>query len=377
MKGGERTAPAYDVRVERLGLLLEPNGRADAAEGALNPAFVLARNGERLLYPRLVSAGNVSRIGRFRFVGERELLDDGYALEPRVPYELREADGWGCEDPRVTYIAALDAYVMAYTAYGPSGARIALAISYAGLTFQRLGLVDFSSCGLPDHDDKDAAFFPEPVLSPSGRLCLAFYHRPMLHLSAVDGVAAIPIIEGLPFDRREAIRIAYVELEAAVSDHRALLHVTESALVLAPNAHWGSIKVGAGTPPIRLPEGWLSVFHGVDFRGIEGRERRHLDTDSEYQGVDTRGTEVERPRFSYSAGLLLHDIERPDRVIYRSPEPFLVAQEPYERTGIVNNVVFPTGIEPRPDLGDRVFDLYYGAADYAIAVARVSLSLVG
>jgi len=47
---------------------------------------------------------------------------------------------------------------------------------------------------------------------------------------------------------------------------------------------------------------------------------------------------------------------------------------PQERRGIVANVVFPTGIDRRDDLGspDR-FDVYYGMADNRIGVARLDL----
>ena len=47
---------------------------------------------------------------------------------------------------------------------------------------------------------------------------------------------------------------------------------------------------------------------------------------------------------------------------------------PQERSGTVANVVFPTGIDRRDDLGlpDR-FDVYYGMADNRIGVARLDL----
>jgi predicted GH43/DUF377 family glycosyl hydrolase len=47
---------------------------------------------------------------------------------------------------------------------------------------------------------------------------------------------------------------------------------------------------------------------------------------------------------------------------------------PQERSGTVANVVFPTGIDRRDDLGlpDR-FDIYYGMADSRIGVARLDL----
>ena len=50
------------------------------------------------------------------------------------------------------------------------------------------------------------------------------------------------------------------------------------------------------------------------------------------------------------------------------------AELPQERQGIVANVVFPTGIDRRDDLGspDR-FDVYYGMADNRIGVARLDV----
>ena len=68
-------------------------------------------------------------------------------------------------------------------------------------------------------------------------------------------------------------------------------------------------------------------------------------------------------------------LQRASQVIrYRSPEPVLTPLLPEERHGIIANVVFPTGIDRRDDLGspDR-FDVYYGMADYRIGVARLDL----
>ena len=55
--------------------------------------------------------------------------------------------------------------------------------------------------------------------------------------------------------------------------------------------------------------------------------------------------------------LVGHDLERPDRIVYRSPKPVCSPTTQRERVGIVDNVVFPTGLDPRPDLGERVFDV--------------------
>ncbi|MHB8145650.1 MAG: glycoside hydrolase family 130 protein [Vulcanimicrobiaceae bacterium] len=343
-----------DLSIERRGLVLSPDGDPSEREGVLNPASARTRDGALMLYPRAVAQGNISRVSRVLVVPKAEGFEvarDGFALEPHAEYEIRPQPGYGCEDPRVTFVPAIDRYVMAYTAFGLAGPRIALALSEDAITWERLGLMRFERPGLPTGDDKDAAFFPEPVLSPSGERCLAFYHRPMLHLSAVDGRAAIPIIERLPYQDRESIRIGYVPLEPVLSDMHALLDVSESVLALSPNDEWGSIKIGGGTPPVRIPEGWMSLYHAVDL-------------------IDNSGS---RPKFRYSAGVVVHDVERPDRVLYRSPSPVLAPTTGRELTGTVDNVVFPTALDPRTDLGERIFDVYYGMADYSIGAARMTL----
>ena len=59
---------------------------------------------------------------------------------------------------------------------------------------------------------------------------------------------------------------------------------------------------------------------------------------------------------------------------YRSADPVLTPSLPQERDGTVANVVFPTGIDRRDDIGmpDR-FDIYYGMADNRIGAARLDL----
>ena len=66
--------------------------------------------------------------------------------------------------------------------------------------------------------------------------------------------------------------------------------------------------------------------------------------------------------------------EHPRFIHYRSVEPVLTPQLPQERHGVVSNVVFPTGIDRRDDLGQpNRFDVYYGMADHKIGVARLDL----
>jgi beta-1,2-mannobiose phosphorylase / 1,2-beta-oligomannan phosphorylase len=318
----------------------------------LNPACARLRDTTLQLYPRMVRPGNISRIGSFRTRerpdGSLEVEFRGFALEPQASYELRdEPGGYGCEDPRVTFVPVLDRYVMAYVAFGPRGPEVAVAVSADGLEWQRLGLIQFRGVDAP-FADKDAAFFPEPVLSPAGVESLAFYHRPTLEASVTDGKAALAAIEALAPDRREGISIAYIPLDAVRKDINALCVATETHRLAMPPAEWGSIKVGAGTPPLRVAEGWLAVIHGVD-------ELPHP---------------TGKALLRYCAGVIIHDARHIDRVLFRSAQPLFVPELPAELHGAVGNVVFPTGIDPR---GDRAFDIYYGMADYKIGRGRLTL----
>jgi beta-1,2-mannobiose phosphorylase / 1,2-beta-oligomannan phosphorylase len=338
---------------KRLGIVLKPNASIDARMGILNPACTRLRDGTLQLYPRMVAPGNVSRIGSFRARersdGVLEVEPCGYALEPEAPYELRTGpDGCGCEDPRVTFVPSLDTYVMAYVAFGPRGPEVAVAVAENGLHWRRLGLMRFQRSSAP-FADKDAAFFAEPVTSPSGVESLAFYHRPTLEISVQRGEGALEALQALPKSRREGISIGYIPLAAVRADVTALCVVAETHRITLPPASWGTVKVGGGTPPVRIAEGWLSVIHGVDRR------------------ADPSGAALLR----YCAGIVVHDATRLDRIVYRSPEPLFVPEVPGEIHGTVGYVVFPTGID-RCD--ERTFDIYYGMADYEIGRGRLAFS---
>jgi len=69
--------------------------------------------------------------------------------------------------------------------------------------------------------------------------------------------------------------------------------------------------------------------------------------------------------------------EHPQVIRYRSAEPVLTPVLPEERRGTVADVVFPTGIDRRDDLGlPGRYDVYYGMADSRIGVARLDLPVI-
>jgi predicted GH43/DUF377 family glycosyl hydrolase len=75
--------------------------------------------------------------------------------------------------------------------------------------------------------------------------------------------------------------------------------------------------------------------------------------------------EARFPKFTYAAGQVLFDVQKPFKVIARTNEPFIWPNQPYEKVGEVNEVCFVEGLVP---FKGKWF-LYYGTADSKIAVS--------
>src|SRR5262245_58379191 len=92
-------------QMRRLGVIMRGDAEnPDEVLGVLNPATSRAPDGKLYMFPRVVAAGNYSRIGiaevNFDAAGDpSDVRRRGYALEPTESYEqnLRTA---GCEDAR-------------------------------------------------------------------------------------------------------------------------------------------------------------------------------------------------------------------------------------------------------------------------------------
>lgn len=352
------TDPSLPFHLERLGTIMTADpANPDEAWGVLNPAACRGRGGELYLYPRVVAAGNYSRIGRARVRFEHgkptgiERL--GYALEPEMGYECNERTA-GVEDPRITFVAAIDRYVMAYAAYGPLGPRVALAVSEDAHSWRRIGLAKygFDTRYRTDFDmyvNKDAYLFPEPVRDPHGRLALAMIHRPDYNVCwwTPEGYHVQP--SGVA-ERRPGMWLSYTPLEAVRSDERNLQFWYDHHMLAGSEQPWEHLKIGGGTPPVRTALGWLTIYHGV-------------------AGIIRSGVDHQRD-VHYCAGAMLLDLDDPRRRLYRSPSPILAPDTADEQQGVVDNVVFPTAVDARPD--GRI-DVYYGMADARIGVARMQV----
>ncbi len=341
--------------LERAGVIMTPlDGEELEAEGVLNPATGRTPDGTLYLLPRLVGPGNVSRVGIARVVIERGVPvgveREGVVLAPDRGWERGESNA-GVEDPRVTFIPRLGLHVMTYVAYGPLGPRTALAVSDDLRSWRRLGPALFQYDDALDTDlnlfhNKDTVFFPEPVIAPDGVESLAVLHRPMWDLGEIRPSEGVRLPAGVT-DARQSIWIAYVPLQAVLDDIRALVRWGQSRFLAGPEYPFEEVKIGGGPAPLRVPEGWLLIHHGVT-------------------GVLARGI-AQQQKVNYAAGAILLDAEDPSVVLGRTPEPLLAPETDDERSGIVPNVVFPTAIEEI----EGSHWVFYGMADSKIGVARL------
>ena len=114
-------------------------------------------------------------------------------------------------------------------------------------------------------------------------------------------------------------------------------------IILSGESDFEASYIGGGCPPIETPEGWLLIYHGVE-DSSEG--------------------------YIYHTGASLMDIEDPTKEIGRLKQPLFSPDLEWEKTGVVSNVVFPTGAI----IENELLYIYYGAADKRIGVVSVNLA---
>ncbi len=113
---------------------------------------------------------------------------------------------------------------------------------------------------------------------------------------------------------------------------------TEGVLLMEPKFPWEFIQIGNCGSPIHTEHGWLLFTHGV------GAMRK------------------------YALGCALLDLDDPSKVIGRTKEPVLTAENA-DRSGYVPNVVYTCGALR---VEDRLF-VPYGISDSSIGVATVEI----
>jgi predicted GH43/DUF377 family glycosyl hydrolase len=283
-------------------------------KGTLNCAAAEDDHGTIHLLYRAVGFDGLSRFG---YATTR----DGLAIDERPllpPFEGDIDDPYcrlGVEDPRITRLDGR--FYITYTMASLYRVDAPLRIGNEQAPWRvRAGMLatdDFrayESFGriLPDLDTKDVVLFPERI---GGRYALL--HR------------------------------VYPAIQLAYSDD--LRHWEGHQTIMGPRpGTWEGERVGAGNPPLKTELGWLLFYHANEFFLREGNKKR------------------------YRIGLTVLDLEHPERVIYRHPDPIMEPETDYERTGAVNDIVFVCGAVERAGQ----YYLYYGAGDGVSAVATVA-----
>ncbi|MCH8741898.1 glycosidase [Patescibacteria group bacterium] len=249
-------------------------------------------------------------------------------FEPKENYE-KEA----CEDPRLMFLEGK--LYMTYVAHfrhpreGKEPAHTALALieNQSFKEFERLGIITPKGS-----DNRDVVLFSEKIDKK-----FVMLHRPfrwtrkwLKEMKTSEEKPWLPcLIRDLP--EKPSIWIA---------SSSNLKEWTGYKIVMEPKEKWESSKIGVGPPPIRISEGWILIYHGVDENKV------------------------------YRAGIALLDLQDPSRVIARLPYPVLEPEEEYEKKGDVPDVVFPEGTIVK----DGMLFVYYGGADKVCCLATVKIS---
>jgi len=257
---------------------------------------------------------------RLRFISHLRLVrlsaDGTQIKEVLIPPDLLPREPWeelGLEDPRITKIG--DTYYITYVAISRQmGVATALMTTHDFQTFERHGVI------FPT-ENKDVVFLPQKWNEH-----FVAYHRPIS-----DQWIDAPSVE------------------TALSPD-AIFWGKHKFLFGPRPGEWDSVKVGAGPPPVDLPQGWLLLYHGV--------------------APATR----ESPAGHYCVGAVLLEREDPTRLLARSKQPLLSPERSYERRGFVPNIVFPTGALLSEDNENLL--LFSGAADEVVSLISLPVQSI-
>ncbi|MFH0712067.1 MAG: pesticidal protein Cry7Aa [archaeon] len=323
-------------------LFMESSGNDWEARAILNPSVLREKGVEHMFY-RAVAKNKISSVGYARIIkGEVERFDEP-VLFPTRDYEKK-----GIEDSRVTKVGSN--YYLLYTAFDGKDARVAYAVSKDLKRWKKKGII---SPGILVSDarklvkikkyrdnwklyqnshgnsvllwDKDAVLFPEKIDG----------HFVMLHRFLPD----IQIVKFKSFSK--------LKDDDFWRDYISNLSEAEDKVSLYRRYNWEGEHIGAGAVPIKTKRGWLLIYHGVELR-------KNILT-----GLPDR---------IYHTGAALLDLKKPETEITRLEEPLFSPKYKWEKSGDMNNVVFPEGAVVE---GDKL-KIYYGCSDSRIGLATMS-----
>jgi beta-1,2-mannobiose phosphorylase / 1,2-beta-oligomannan phosphorylase len=294
------------------------------ALAAFNPSVVKRGDTLRMYYRAMANPqAIVAPYSPQSTIGLAESKDGTHFSHHRqVIAPMHDWEAFGCEDPRATVIDGVT--YLSYTAlggypYGPENIKAAMAISHDGEHFEERHL-------LTPFNAKAFALFPEKIQDEYAALVTVHTDFTPEHPRPTIGIARAKSMED------------FWNPEFWKEWHE---HLSEHALPNLRRSDDDHVEIGA--PPVKTRDGWLLLYSYT---------QRYYDEAHRMFGVE--------------ALLLDHD---DPRILKSRTYPFMVAEEVYERFGIVPNIVFPSGTLSHED----TLDLYYGAADTTCARARLHL----
>lgn len=324
------------VEIENKGIILEPKYDFEKG-GVLNPACVSVGD-EVWMYYRAVSKDDISTIGFCKIKDDKVIeREDSPILAPEFDYEAK-----GLEDPRITKIDGT--YYLFYTAYDGKNAQIAYATTKELPHFQKQGLlfpkITYEKAGeLFKKTNLSLRYkaFEEDCQNAIGENALLWEKDAFLFPEKIDGKFALGhrILPG--------IQIVYFnDFEDLTKDfwQKYLINLDKN-IVIEPGFWFDGESVGGGCPPIKTEDGWLLIYHAVEYSSL-GR--------------------------CYHAAAALLDLKDPKKIIGRLNEPLFSPELDFEKKGMADNIVFPT---VALKYGDQL-KIYYGAADRVIALKSLS-----
>jgi len=308
-------------RFEDNPILKPDKNRSWEAEAVFNGCPIIKGNKTFLLY-RALSLPQYHTVARTTMkissIGITESVD-GLAFNNRKRFIVpeHEWERFGCEDPRVTKLN--NKYYIFYTALGSwplkaDSIRVGVAISKDLKNIEKKHLVT-------PFNAKAMTLFPEKINGKMWAVLTVNTDRPPAKICLAS------------FAKEENMwQESYWQ--------EWYKNLDKSTLSLQRDSQ-DHVEVGA--PPIKTKYGWLLFYSYI--RNYFSSQRH----------------------FSIEAVLL--DLKNPSKIIGRTDFPVLSPEEYYEKYGLVQNVVFPSGAL----LKKNIIYLYYGAADMTCAVAMIDL----
>lgn len=331
----------HKLSIDNLNIVLTKSTLPFENHSVLNPACIQNENITHMFYRAVRKANMQSTIGYCQLKNNIIIKKlNRPILTPEYKYESH-----GIEDPRIVKIK--NTYYLTYTVFDGKTALVGYA----------------SSTKLP-HFNKHGLLFPEILFreaksifaqTTTGREFLKFHKKylsrnllannPMwmknivLFPKKINGKYALiyRILPGMQigyFDDFDQLTKDYWLQQFSQLDEHKLFY---------PHFDFEAHHVAPGCPPIETEKGWLLIYHSVDNSA---------------------------PKQKYYACAALLDLDNPQKVISRLKYPLFSPKDKWEKTGVVNNVVFPSGAI----IQQNKLHLYYGAADHVIAAKSIELT---